>query len=320
MIIPQAQRVPRCELEFSMLRWLSHLEALNYSPATLCSRRLDVWRFLGFCRAADVEASSQIDDALVLAYRRWMQGLGTMAIRTQYASLSVVRQFLHWMQRNGLIVRVPEDSLRMLRLGRRLPRQVLTAQEIARVLSVPDTRTRPGLRDRAILEVFYSTGIRRMELVGLHLSDLRFERGLVLVRDGKGGKDRYVPIGRRAMDWVQTYLEQVRPQWCGGRDMPELWLSCWGGPLSIRTLEKVVSGCFRLAGFSQFGANCHLFRHSMATHLMENGADIRAVQEILGHASIQSTQVYTHVTQTRAKEVHARCHPMERASGSGLVV
>lgn len=130
-----------------------------------------------------------------------------------------------------------------------------------------------------------------------------------------GGKDRCVPIGHRAMDWGRSYLEQVRPQWCRRQEMPEIWLFSWGVPLSVRTLEKIVSGCFRLAGFPQFGANCHRFRHSMATHLMENGADIRAVQDILGHASIASTQVYTHVFQTRAKEVHARCHPMERSAG-----
>jgi integrase/recombinase XerD len=317
------QRTPRTEVDFAGLRWLERLVALHYSPETLRTRRTDLWGFLTFARAADAERVSQLDGAVILAFRRWMQGLGTMALRTQYRRLTVVRSWLRWLHEAGELVRVPEEELRMLRMGRQLPRQVLRVEEVERVFSVPDLRTRSGLRDRAIMEVLYSTGMRRAEVSHLHLSDILAERGLVLVREGKGRKDRYVPIGTRALEWVRSYLERVRPHWCAGRDIPQLWLSSRGGvPFSYGSITMVVGGYFRLAGFTQYGANCHLLRHSMATHLMENGADIRAVQDILGHASISSTQIYTHVSQTRAKEVHARCHPMERQNLSrpeGLV-
>jgi integrase/recombinase XerD len=311
---PVFVRKPCTEVDFSGLRWLESLVTLGYSAETLRSRRTDVWRFLTFARAADVEQVSQIDGAVVLAFRRWMQGLGTMAVRTQYNSIVMLRSWFRWLHHQGKMERVPLEELRMLRLGQRLPRQVLRVEEVERVLSVPDIRTCQGLRDRALLEVLYSTGIRRSEVSRLHVADVNFERGLLLVREGKGRKDRYVPIGRRALVWLRAYLDQVRPRWVGGKSLDELWISTWGGPLSRATINTQVGGYFRLAGFTQSGANCHLFRHSMATHLVENGADIRAVQDILGHASIQSTQIYTHVSQTRAKEVHHRCHPMERGT------
>lgn len=132
-----------------------------------------------------------------------------------------------------------------------------------------------------------------MELPRLCVSDLLFGRGLVLVREGKGRKERYVPIGWRAVQWVSAYLERVRPLWCaldrGGVGIDGdgfLWLTASGGALSYKIITILVGGCFRLAGFTRSGSNCHLFRHSMATHLMENGADIRSVQGILGHESI----------------------------------
>lgn len=315
-------RYPRSELERCAVLWLARLEALGYTASTLRCRRTDLRRFLLFARAAELERPAQVDGALVLAYRRWMQGLGSMIPETQYRGLTVLRSWLRWLRDRGDLARVPEEELRILRQGRRLPRQVLSVDEVERVLSVPDVGTPQGLRDRAMLEVLYSTGIRRMELSRLRVSDLLFGRGLVLVREGKGRKDRYVPIGRRAVHWVSAYLERVRPLWCaperGGAGIDGdgfLWLTASGGALSYKTITILVGGCFRLAGFTRAGSNCHLFRHSMATHLMENGADLRAVQEILGHESIQSTQIYTHVTQTRAKEVHARCHPMERSTG-----
>lgn len=307
-------RDPRSEVDYAALRWLEELVTLGFAPDTLRARRTEMWRFLSFARAADAERLSQLDGPLLLAYRRWMQGLGTMGEHSQYNSLLALRGWFRWLHRRGELATVPEHELSMRRLGRRLPRQVLRLEEIERILSVPDTRTRQGVRDRAMLEVLYSTGIRRKEVSRLWVSDIHFERGLLLVREGKGCKDRYVPIGSRALTWLRSYLQDVRPHWFGHQEFPDLWLSNWGGPLTLATITTQVGGYFRLAGFTKTGSNCHLFRHSMATHLMENGADIRAVQDILGHASIQSTQIYTHVSQTRAKEVHARCHPMERGT------
>jgi len=306
-------RTIQSPLDAFVVQWFSDLVALGYSPETLRSRQTDLWRFLTFARAADLSEIVQIQAPEVMAYRRWMQGLGTLGIKSQRDSLQHLRHFLQWAMRRDLIQRVPEAELRLLRTGQRLPRHVMRLCDVERLLSTPDTRTRSGLRDRTILEVFYSTGIRRKELVNLRLDDIHAERGLLLIREGKGRKDRYVPIGQRALTWLSAYLERVRVHWIGPNDRGALFLSAKCEPITVKTLGTLVGGYFRLAGFTSPGANCHALRHSMATHLMENGADIRAVQDILGHASISSTQIYTHVSQTRAKEVHARCHPMERS-------
>lgn len=309
-------RTVRSDLDRQGVRWLSHLEALGYSPETVRSRRTDLWRFLTFARAADLLEAPQVGGPEIMAFRRWMQSLDTMALRSQYQCLTGLRCWLRWLCELGELERVPVQELRMVKLGRRLPREVLAVEEVERLLATPDHSTPHGLRERTLLEVLYSTGLRRAEVSRLWVEDIHFERGLVLVREGKGRKDRYVPIGLRARLWVRRYLEQTRAMWLRDPLEKHLWLTADGTPLSYRTITTTVGALFRMAGFSRTGSNCHVLRHSMATHLMENGADIRSVQEILGHTDIQSTQIYTHVSQTRAKEVHARCHPLERQNVS----
>ena len=304
-------KTPRNPLEEAGVVWLAHLGGLDYSPHTLRRFYFDIWCFLSFARAADIVELSQVTGPEVMAFRRWMQGLGTLAESTQRSTLMCLKALLQWAFRQELVRRVPEDEFRIVWHGRRLPRNVMRPDEVERLLSVPDTHTRTGLRDRTILELFYSTGLRRSELLRLRVDDILGPRGLVLVREGKGRKDRYTPVGLRALKWLSAYLEQVRPFWAGANAQDALFLTMNGVPMTSKALDVCISGCFRLAGFPK-GYSCHALRHSMATHLMENGADIRAVQEILGHASITSTQIYTHVSQTHAKEVHARCHPMER--------
>jgi integrase/recombinase XerD len=304
-------KAPQSPLEHLAVRWLSHLSGLDYSLHSLRRQHYDLWAFLAFARAADIEQPSRIQGPEVMAFRRWMQGLGTMADSTQRATLLCLQRFLKWVQRQDLVGRIPEDEFRIVWRGRQLPRHVLRPEQVTRLLSVPDIRTRLGLRDRAILELLYSTGIRRGELVNLQVDDIQFERGLVFVRQGKGRKDRYVPVGRRALQWISAYLEQVRAYWVADPEQTALFMTATRTAITSKSLGGSVSGCFRLAGFGK-GFSCHSLRHSMATHLMENGADLRAVQDILGHSSVESTQIYTHVSQTHAKEVHARCHPLER--------
>jgi integrase/recombinase XerD len=305
-------RTPQSPLEHLALGWISHMRDRDYSPATLRRCTYDVWRFLSFCRAADIVEISRVCGPEVLAFRRWMQGIETLGPLTQRGTLESIHCLMNWAQRKRLVEQIPDEELRLLRQGRRLPRNILRLEDVERILNAPDTRTCQGLRDRAVLEVFYSTGIRRKELASLGMDDILFERGLLFVCEGKGRKDRYVPIGSRAVKWLSAYLEQVRQQWKGSNDQGKVFLIAQGTPLTYGGVGQMVRAYFRLAGITTRGVCCHALRHSMATHLMENGADIRAVQDILGHESIKSTQIYTHVTQTHAKEVHSRCHPMER--------
>jgi integrase/recombinase XerD len=165
-----------------------------------------------------------------------------------------------------------------------------------------------GLRDRAILEVFYSTGIRRSELALLRIFDVDSERCTLLVRQGKGKKDRIVPIGERALHWVKRYLDELRPKLVADPDEGVLLLGDAGDALLLARLTDLVRTCVKRAELGKTGS-CHLFRHTMATLMLENGADIRFIQQMLGHASLASTQIYTHVSIRKLQEVHAATHP-----------
>jgi integrase/recombinase XerD len=201
-------------------------------------------------------------------------------------------------------------------LPKRLPRAVLSVSEMERVLAQPALETALGLRDRAILEVLYSTGIRRMELIGLDGTDLDVERGTLFVREGKGKKDRVVPIGERAIRWTERYLDDVRPHLIEqsarrsvrNRSTNALFLSAHGTKLKPGKLTDRLHEYLRKAGIEKPGS-VHIFRHTMATLMHDAGADIRDLQEMLGHAQLSTTEIYTHVSIERLKAVHTRTHP-----------
>jgi integrase/recombinase XerD len=174
-----------------------------------------------------------------------------------------------------------------------------------------------GLRDRAILETLYSTGMRRLELTHLKLYDVDLARGTVMIRQGKGRKDRLIPIGSRACAWIQKYLDEVRPQLVIRSDERALFVTDYGEPFERNRLSDLVKKYMRHAGIAH--GSCHALRHACATHMLENGADIRFIQALLGHAELSTTQIYTQVAIGKLKEIHAATHParLERAHGDG---
>ncbi|MEY8175019.1 tyrosine-type recombinase/integrase [Burkholderia multivorans] len=190
----------------------------------------------------------------------------------------------------------------------RVPKHVLSADEAERILNVPDVTSALGIRDRAILETFYSTGIRRAELTSLHVHDVDHDRGTVMVREGKGKRDRLIPIGARALAWIRKYLDEVRPQLSLAADEGVLFLAVTGDSIGTRSLGLMVSDYIKRSGVNKSGS-CHLFRHTMATLMLENGADVRFVQVMLGHAQLTSTQIYTQVAIRALKEIHTATHP-----------
>jgi len=196
-------------------------------------------------------------------------------------------------------------------LGVRLPHAVLTAGEAEAIIAQPNPATTVGLRDRVILEILYSTGMRRHELCGLRLDDLDLERGTVLVREGKGRKDRMLPLGLRATDWLRRYLQRGRPKLAAKADALALFLRPDGAGLSTGMLGLLVHRYIQCSGIGKKGC-CHLFRHAMATLMLEGGADIRYIQQMLGHARLTTTEIYTQVNITRLIEVHRQTHPAER--------
>ena len=229
-------------------------------------------------------------------------------VNTQIARLGCVRRFFAWLCRSGIIPANPAADLDLPRKqARQLPKG-LDADEIERLLALPDPDCPFGLRDRAVLELFYATGVRRTEMTQIDVGDIDLERGTLLVRSGKGGRSRMVPIGARAVIWLRRYLNESRPQFAWLPAETALFLSGYGTRISPAYLGNWVARMFKQAGITKSGS-CHLFRHSCATDMHRGGADIRYVQAMLGHASIQTTQIYTHVQIDALAEVHARCHP-----------
>jgi integrase/recombinase XerD len=202
----------------------------------------------------------------------------------------------------------PASEIELPRAERRLPRPALTVAEAELVLAQPDLGDLTGVRDRAILEVLYSTGIRRSELAHLAVTDIDHERRTLLVRQGKGRKDRLIPAGERALAWVARYLAEARPKLATGDDDGTLFLSADGTPFALDALTRLASNFVKASGVPKTGA-CHLFRHMMATLMLEGGADIRYIQAMLGHAELSTTQIYAQVSVRALQAIHSATHP-----------
>ncbi|MDB4913027.1 MAG: xerC [Gemmatimonadetes bacterium] len=297
--------------------YLASALAQGYATSTLASRRLHLGQFTEWCDARGLLSADAITPAVLERYRSWLFHLhqadgSPLSWATQANKLTSVRMLLAWATRTKRLTVNPAAELELPRLPKRLPRAVLSISEMERVLAQPDLVTPLGLRDRAILEVLYSTGIRRMELVGLDCADLDAERGALLVREGKGKKDRLVPIGERAIQWTHRYLDQVRSRLLMRSSISPpsraLFLSARGQRIRPTKLTETLHRYILDAGIEKPGS-VHIFRHTMATLMHDAGADIRDLQEMLGHAQLSTTEIYTHVSIERLKEVHTRTHP-----------
>jgi integrase/recombinase XerD len=293
--------------------YLEWLAVRNYSPRTIEDRRKSLGYLAAWLAERGVTRPGEVTLAVLERYQRHLfhyrkPNGAPLAFRTQLGRLVAVRALFRWLVRQHRIGSNPASELELPRVEHRLPKAVLSAGEAEQVLAVPDLGDPLGLRDRAILEVLYSTGMRRAELVGLAVADLDVERGTVIIRQGKGRKDRTLPLGERAGIWVDRYLADVRPQLVVPPDDGWLFLTHRGDSLTPVFLTHMARGYVNASGVGKTGA-CHLFRHTMATLMLDGGADVRYVQEMLGHASLATTQVYTQVSIARLKAVHAACHP-----------
>jgi integrase/recombinase XerD len=210
--------------------------------------------------------------------------------------------------RQNYILHNPASELILPRLENRLPKYILTAEEAEHVIRQPDITTPDGLRDRAILETFYPTGMRRMEVANLKLYDIDADRGAVMIRQGKGKKDRYIPIGERALSWINKYMGEARSKLLVSVEDGTIFLTNLGEPYERVQLTTLVRHYLAKSKIGKMGG-CHLFRHTVATLMLENGADIRVIQEMLGHAKISTTELYTRVSINLLKQVYLATHP-----------
>lgn len=302
-----------------MCRYVEALTVQHRSLADVRTRRSKLTHFHAWCNERGIERPGQVTHAHMQQFQahlfRYRKANGKpLAINGQRIALFTLEMCFRWWVKQGV---VPSNPVADLDLPKRTDdlREPLTLTEMDTVLGLPDLDTAEGLRDRACLELFYATGIRRTELTNLIVTDLDRERGTLHVRLGKGKKDRFVPIGERALAWVEKYERDARPLLLSDPAVQQLFLNQYGQPLSPDGLSWRVRDYFKQAGITKRGA-CHLFRHTMATAMLDNGADIRHVQEILGHGQITSTQRYTHVSIARLKAVHAATHPAARLTRS----
>jgi len=293
--------------------FLEALRVRNYSESTVRTRGHHLQRFAAWCADRALTRPSEITKPILERYQRSLfhyrkPSGGPISFRSQAMAITSVRVFFKHLARQNRILTNPAADLDLPKEERRLPRVVLTAEEAEQVLQQPSVGDLLGLRDRAILETLYSTGIRRSECVNLSVYDIDPQRGTLFVRLGKGKKDRIVPIGERALAWVQKYLHEVRPQLVVEPDSGRLFLSRHGAAIAVASLTDAVRSYVVQSGVGKPGA-CHLFRHTMATLMLEGGAEIRFIQEMLGHASLATTQIYTRVAIHKLKAIHDATHP-----------
>ena len=300
-------------LAFWRERYLENLASRNYSAQTLRGRRESLDCFLAWAAERDLSRAGQITRPMLESFQQWLwrhvkangQRLGWS---TQRNRLGILKHYFRWLARQNVLMHNPASELELPRPEKRLPQEVLSQAQVEKLLSVPDVSDPLGVRDRALLELFYSTGIRRAELCRLELPDLNAERRTLHVRQGKGRKDRVVPVGLRAAQWLERYMREVRPRLCLDTRTQALFLTGYGGPFNPDVLSRKVSAWLKQAGLSRKGG-CHTLRHACATHMLEHGADIRFIQQLLGHENLDTTAIYTEVSIKQLQEVHTRCHP-----------
>ncbi|MBP8297717.1 MAG: site-specific tyrosine recombinase XerC [Burkholderiales bacterium] len=293
--------------------WIEWALAAGFSEHTMRTRRFAVLRFIVWCDERGITTPTEITRPMLERYQRTLHQYrktngAPLSVIAQLGLLNALVAWFRWMVRQHHLLHNPAADLELPKKPKALPKTILTVPQVETILNQADPATLMGIRNRAMMEVFYSTGIRRQEMIGLKLYDVDTERGTLMVRQGKGAKDRFIPIGSRACAWVDKYLVEVRPEIVAGFDDQTLFLDDFGRPMDVRFLGDLMRRHVEAGGITTPGA-CHVFRHAMATHMLENGADIRFIQAMLGHANLETTQIYTQVSMTKLKEIHTATHP-----------
>ncbi|MEQ1969172.1 site-specific tyrosine recombinase XerC [Xenorhabdus nematophila] len=296
--------------------YIEHLDTLRYTRDTRLHYQSNLMQFVRWCDERGITTAQQVSFAHLESWQRYLSAQKNpqgypVAASTLVKKLTNVRLLFGWLVKRQYLLYNPARDLELPRTDKGLPRHILSEEETARILTMTNSDTPLGLRDRAIMEMLWSSGIRRSELQRLQVDDVDFGRGVVFIRLGKGRKDRVVPFGKSAQQWTQSYLEEVRPRLVWGKDPGYLFVSNKGKGLTDGSLTQIVRNALHRAEVEKPGG-CHLFRHAMATQMLENGADTRHIQAILGHASLETTQIYTRVAIGHLKEVHQQTHPAER--------
>lgn len=281
--------------------WLEDGLAAN----TLAAYRRDL---TAFAQWLGTQHGKPLDGAETVDIQAWFAAKHpTSRASTANRRLATLRRYYTWAVRQGRVHRDPCLEMRTAKQPARFP-NTLTENQVDDLLNAPDTGTPLGLRDRAMLETLYATGLRVSELISLNILDVSLTEGVIRVTLGKGGKDRLVPLGAEAQYWVETYLAQARAVLLRGQPSNALFITSRGGPMTRQSFWLIVKK-YAAAADIHAPLSPHTLRHAFATHLLNHGADLRVVQMLLGHADISTTQIYTHVARERLKQLHMTHHP-----------
>jgi integrase/recombinase XerD len=305
---PESQEPPNLDARSAALvdAYLDHLRVeRRLSTNTVESYARDLTLLARFAAGAE-RSLTALDRVALEEFVREMMA-GGLAARSVARAVAATRGFYRYLALGRHIPANPADDLQPPRAWAPLPKY-LSIEEVDRLLGAPDTGTPRGIRDRAFIELLYATGLRVSELVGLRVADVNLEAGFLTTK-GKGGKERLVPVGDEAVAWLTRYLREGRPVLLGRRTSPRLFVNARGGIAMTRMgIWKTLKGYGKTIGLAQ-RLSPHVLRHSFATHLLERGADLRAIQVMLGHADLSTTQIYTHVLEARLRAVYDRFHP-----------
>ncbi len=293
-----------------------HLKVKNYSPQSVAAYSGHLRLFLDHLTEKGVTDIKRVTRDVLKDYQQKIAVLPglkgkTYTVGTISMKVRSVKRFFEYLEDAGTILVNPAEHIKEPKKETRLPRVVLSEAEVHRILDQPNLSTLVGIRDRAVLEVLYSTGVRLEELITFTIFDCDLQGGLLRVK-GKFSKDRVVPLGKHAVRFLKEYITSVRPQHTkSNRELRTLFVNQWGQSLSKQIVELMVRGYAKRAGINK-QVTPHVFRHTFATELVRNGADIKAVQEMLGHADLKSTHVYIRVAGIEVKNTHSQSHPREK--------
>ena len=290
-------------------RYIQHLEVeRNASVYTVRNYKADLLDFFYFLRKKKADSLEGVDRQVLRDYLTYLtkQGIVKASIARK---LSAIRSFYRYLVREKIISANPIEMVSSPKLDKRLP-SFLTLDEVERLLNAPDLSTPQGQRDRALLELLYASGLRVSELVNLNLNQIDLDTNEIRVW-GKGSKERVALMGEPAAEALRYYLEQGRPKLLGEKRGNALFLNRYGQRLPERRVQRILEQYAKKSGIGK-RVHPHILRHTFATHLLDGGADLRVVQELLGHARLSSTQIYTHVTKGQARKVYLAAHPLAK--------
>ncbi len=296
------------DLQQAITDYLQHLAGLGYAKTTMDSSNHKLNLFAGYLGQKGITDLLQVTADIMTDYKRQVMAT-TLAVTTKQKRLRTVARLFTWLKKtHALLINPIEGLADNIRVGRRIM-PILTSQEVQKLMAQPDLQTKTGLRNRAIMELFYSSALRRSELCGLKVHNLDQAQRVVTVQNGKGAKDRIVPVGKIACHYLKVYLDEVRPIFAGKTPANEaLFLTHLGATLAGGTVKDFLRKYQRQAGITKQRGS-HILRRSCASHMLSRGSDIRHIQELLGHEHLHTTLLYTFIAPVDLKEAHRQYHP-----------